>query len=117
MGQEDTIAVESIRLATSVSGSDIAVSRATLACITPQYKTYLETQLRVGDSIVFYAPTLSNIIQSAALVNNQAKRDFTTALIGKSLPILAVKRYKPDPETNQWLPTTSDPNLTDSTVD
>jgi hypothetical protein len=77
----------------------------------------LETQLRVGDSIVFHTPTLSNVIQSAALTNNQPKRDFTTALIGKSLPILAVKRYQLDPNTNQWLPTTSDPNLTDSTVD
>lgn len=103
VSQPDNMEVESIRLATLVdaSGNTTAVSRATLACIANSADTYLETQLRVGDSITFHAPTLSNIIESAALRDNQDKKDFALALVGKTLPVLAVKKYTLNPETNQ----------------
>ncbi len=92
--------VGSIRLATTLSGTETLVSRATLACFTPDYANYLETQLRIGDSVVFHSPTLSNIIEGD-LLGSQDKRNFTNALIGKSFPVLSVRRYQLDPETNQ----------------
>lgn len=120
ISQPDDLAVESIRLATNVDASGNIIgqpSRATLMCVTPAYNTYLETQLRVGDSIIFHGPTIDLIAKSDALANSPSKVAFAKALKDRSFPILSVQRYQLNPDTNNWYPVQAGIDITDSTVD
>lgn len=113
----DNIAVDNILLGTSLSGSSTYVSRSTLICVTPAYKTYPEGQLRVGDRISFYTPTLKLIENSSSIAANSDKRQFVKSLIGVTFPILDVQIYKIDPTTNTYIPSVNTSSLTDSTID
>lgn len=118
VGQEDFLAVDSIRLATTLSGSETIKSDATLACIAPQFQTYADIRLRVGDSIIFHPATVDSIVKSDALAGNREKQEFARALSGRSFPILAVERYSNNPNTNQWVPdTTTAVSITNSEID
>ena len=120
VGQPDNLEVESVRLAAVVDTSGNIVgtpSRATLMCVTPEYKTYLETQLRVGDSIKFYGATIQRMIQSDALVNSPDKRKFLQALADQTFPVLSVQRYAQNTDTGNWYPVQGGIDITDGSVD
>jgi len=123
MQHQDILAIDSIRLATatSIGGSPpittTYVSRATLICITPTYKTYSQSQLRIGDRISFHTPTLNTIAKSGNLGSGSDKLNFLLALVGVTFPILYVQTYKFDPTTNTYGPSSVAISTTDSTFD
>ena len=116
-GQPDDMAVDNILLATSVSGSTTYVSRATLICITPAYKTFPRSQLRIGDRISFYTPYLRLIEKGNAIGNNVAKRGFISSLVDQTFPILDVQTYAFSPTTNTYVPSANVIVSTDSSID
>ena len=116
--QLDNMSIDNIRLATSVDGSgNLNASRSTLLCITPAYKTFNKSQLRVGDRISFYTPTLKAIESSPAIVNNLDKRGFVKSLMDDSFPVLEVGVYSLDPNTNTYYLSSPTVVPTDSRID
>jgi hypothetical protein len=68
-----------------------------LKCFTGSYKYFSSNELRVGDRIVFYGPTLSNMLQSTILnALNQQKKTFITSLNSVSFPVLQLLDYIQD---------------------
>lgn len=117
IGQEDTMAIDSIRLATAISGGQIYVSRATLLCVTPAFKTYPETQLRTGDRVAFHTGTLNTLMNNPAIKQDPDKRGFLMALLDQTFPVLDVKTYVIDPVTNTYVPGSNPIDVGDSRVD
>ena len=115
LSQPDTLAVDNILLATTVSGS-IYASRATLICTTPAYRTYPRNQLRIGDRVSFHTPTLNTLIKSQA-ISSSSKRLFAEALIGQTFPILQTDVFKLDPLTNTYVPATQTVDVGTSSID
>lgn len=117
VNQPDDIAIDNILLASSTISGSTYVSRATLLCVTPAYKTYPETQLRVGDRVSFYKPYLQLMQKSSAIGSNSQKRNFIKSLIDQTFPVLDVRTYKFDPATNTYIPGSNVISSTDSTID
>jgi hypothetical protein len=118
INQLDNMSVDSIRLASSVDISGrINVSRSTLICITPAYQTYPQVQMRVGDRVSFYTPTLKLLEKSDAISRNNDKKSFIGELTGTTLPVLEVATYKLDPRTNTYVVSSNTITSTDSRVD
>jgi hypothetical protein len=117
INQPDDIAIDNILLASTLSGGVKYVSRATLLCVTPAYKTYPETQLRAGDRVSFYTPTLQRMIKSSAIGTNTQKKGFISSLINQTFPVLDVQTYKFDPQTNTYIPGSNVITSTDSVID
>lgn len=68
-----------------------------LKCFTGSYKFFSSNELRVGDRIIFYPQTISNMLQSTVLsALNQQKRTFITNLAGTSFPVLQLLDYVQD---------------------
>jgi|LakMenEpi03Aug12_release.lakeMendotaPanAssembly.Ray.scaffolds.fasta_scaffold03760_21 hypothetical protein len=114
LNQPDDLAIDNILLATTVSGG---VSRATLLCVTPAYKTYPKSQLRVGDRVSFYTPYLRLIEKGSAIGSNLDKKSFLNSLIDQTFPVLDVQIYAFDPLTNTYIPASNVPTSTDSVID
>lgn len=68
-----------------------------LKCFTGSYKFFSSNELRVGDRIIFYSNTISNMLQSTVLsALNQQKRAFITNLAGATFPVLQLLDYVQD---------------------
>jgi hypothetical protein len=68
-----------------------------LQCFTPGLQSFSSNELRVGDRIVFYPDTLSNIIKSPILaVLNPQKTDFVKSLQNATFPVLQLLDYVTD---------------------
>lgn len=117
INQTDNIAIDNILLGTSLSGATTYVSRSTLICITPAYKTFPQSQLRIGDRISFYPPTLKLLENSAAISINNDKKEFIKSLMNVTFPVLDVRVYKIDPGTNTYVPSSNVVSSTDSSID
>lgn len=115
--QPDNITVDIIRPASTVSGNTVIYSQATLMCITPGYKTFPTTQMRVGDRVIFHEPTLNLIAKSDAYAGSKPKQDFLRAIGGQSFPVLGVRTYRLDPVTNTFVPAVITPDPTASRVE
>ena len=76
-----------------------------LYCFTPSFQYFGSNELRPGDRVAFYGPTLSNILRSALLaVQPSQKRDFVIALGTTTFPVLQLLDYVPDPVSGQYVP-------------
>lgn len=68
-----------------------------LKCFTADNQYFSGNVIRVGDRIVFYPPTLSNLVASPTLAFLPAdKKSFITALEGIVFPVLQLLDYVPD---------------------
>jgi hypothetical protein len=81
-----------------------------IRCFTPQFRYFSGNEIRIGDRVVFYPGTISNMIKSSYLaVQNPDKRRFVDALLTGTFPILqrldyvanADGIYEPRSESNQ----------------
>jgi hypothetical protein len=81
---------------------NIALMQATpdstyILCFTPNYQYFSGNEMRVGDRIVFYSNTLSNMLKSPIIAaQNVDKTKFVQALTGGIFPVLALLDYVPD---------------------
>ena len=76
-----------------------------LYCFTSSYQYFSSNELRVGDRVAFYGPTLSNILKSALLAVQPAqKRDFVLALGSTTFPVLQLLDYVLDATTGEYVP-------------
>ena len=68
-----------------------------LKCFTGSYKFFSSNELRVGDRVLFYSNTISNMLQSTILTALDAqKRTFITSLVGATFPVLQLLDYIQD---------------------
>lgn len=68
-----------------------------LKCFTGSYQYFSSNDVRVGDRIVFYPQTISNILKSTLLlVLNEQKRAFLTNLLTGTFPVLELLDYIQD---------------------
>ena len=68
-----------------------------LKCFTGSYQYFSSNELRVGDRITFYSNTLTEILKSTFLgFLNPQKKDFVTALVNQTFPVLQLLDYVPD---------------------
>jgi hypothetical protein len=86
--QNDTLTVSLIQ-ATS--------NRAYLKCFTGAFQYFSSNEVRVGDRVTFYNPTLVNVLKSQILAAlDPQKRDFTLALSNATFPVLQLLDYVQD---------------------
>jgi hypothetical protein len=77
-----------------------------LKCFTGSFQYFGSNELRVGDRISFYSNTITDILKSAVLgVLNPQKRNFVTALLNTTFPVLQLLDYVPD-ENGIYVPRT-----------
>ena len=76
-----------------------------LKCFTGNYQYFSSNDLRVGDRVTFYTPTLTDMLKSSVLaVQNPQKRDFVVALSsGATFPVLQLLDYVPN-ENGVYVP-------------
>lgn len=68
-----------------------------LKCFTGSYKFFSSNELRVGDRVLFYSNTISNMLQSTILTALDAqKRTFISSLVGATFPVLQLLDYIQD---------------------
>jgi len=68
-----------------------------LKCFTGSFKYFSSNELRVGDRIIFYSNTITNMLQSTVLqALNPQKRSFITNLAAASFPVLQLLDYVQD---------------------
>lgn len=66
-------------------------------CFTPNREYFSGHEIRVGDRIIFYPATISNMLKSSYLsVQNPDKKKFVQALLSGTFPVLAQLDYAPD---------------------
>jgi hypothetical protein len=66
-------------------------------CFTPNLQYFSGNEIRVGDRIVFYGPTISNMMKSSYLaVQNTDKQNFVRALLTGTFTVLSLLDYVPD---------------------
>lgn len=82
-----------------------------LKCFTPNFSYFSSNDLRLGDRVLFYSNTITNILNSAtfnAIANaNPQKRSFLLALSNSTFPVLELLDYTQDPNTGLYGPRTS----------
>ena len=82
-------------------------NRMFIKCFTPAYSYFSGNEMRIGDRIVFYPQTVSNMMKSQYLaVQNNDKRKFIENLLTGTFPVLALLDYVENPETGVWGPRT-----------
>jgi hypothetical protein len=80
-------------------------NRMYIKCFTPAYSYFSGNEIRIGDRIVFYPQTISNMLKSQYLaVQNNDKRKFIEQLLVGTFPILERLDYVENPETGVWGP-------------
>ena len=68
-----------------------------IRCFTPQFSYFSGNEIRIGDRIVFYPGTISNMIKSTYLaVQNDDKTRFVQALLTGTFPVLQLLDYVAD---------------------
>jgi hypothetical protein len=78
-----------------------------IKCFTPNFSYFNGNEMRIGDRIVFYPQTLSNMLKSPYLsLQNADKKKFVQQLLTGTFPILALLDYVTDPNTGIWVPRT-----------
>ena len=78
-----------------------------IKCFTPAYSYFSGNEMRIGDRIVFYPSTISNMMKSQYLtVQNSDKRKFIEQLLTGTFPVLDLLDYVENPETGIWGPRT-----------
>jgi hypothetical protein len=78
-----------------------------IKCFTPAYSYFSGNEMRIGDRIVFYPATISNMMKSQYLaVQNSDKRKFIEQLLTGTFPVLSLLDYVENPETGIWGPRT-----------
>jgi hypothetical protein len=78
-----------------------------IKCFTPAFSYFSGNEMRIGDRIVFYPATISNMMKSQYLaVQNSDKRKFIEQLLTGTFPVLALLDYVENPETGIWGPRT-----------
>jgi hypothetical protein len=79
-----------------------------IKCFTPNFSYFSGNEMRIGDRIVFYAPTISNMSKSQYLaVQNADKRKFVEQLLIGTFPVLALLDYVENPDTGVFVPRTT----------
>lgn len=75
-----------------------------LKCFTGSYSYFSSNELRIGDRIIFYPGTISNMLQSTILnALDQQKRAFILNLSNTSFPVLQLLDYVQD-ENGLYVP-------------
>jgi len=65
-----------------------------LRCFTPQFSYFSGNELRIGDRVIFYPGTISNMLKSGYLaVQNTDKRRFAESLLTGTFPVLQLLDY------------------------
>ena len=65
-----------------------------IRCFTPQFSYFSGNELRIGDRVIFYPGTISNMLKSGYLaVQNTDKRRFIGALLTGTFPVLQLLDY------------------------
>ena len=77
-----------------------------LQCFTGATQYFNNSELRVGDRIVFDSVTLSNCLRSALITTNADKIAFINSLIGVSFPVLQLLDYVTN-SNGQFIPRTT----------
>jgi hypothetical protein len=68
-----------------------------LKCFTGSFSYFSGNELRVGDRIVFYSNTITNMLKSPVLAAlDPQKKFFVSALLGSTFPVLELLDYVPD---------------------
>lgn len=68
-----------------------------IKCFTPNFQYYSGNELRIGDRVVFYPPTISNMLKSPFLsVQNPDKKQFVQALLTGTFTVLDQLDYVPN---------------------
>jgi hypothetical protein len=68
-----------------------------IKCFTPQFQYFSGNEMRIGDRIIFYPPTISNMMKSVYLnVQNVDKRRFVESLLTGTFPVLQLLDYVSD---------------------
>jgi hypothetical protein len=76
-----------------------------IKCFTPNFSYFSGNEMRIGDRIVFYPQTLSNMLKSQYLsVQNPDKKKFIQQLLTGTFPVLALLDYVADPNTGIYVP-------------
>ena len=68
-----------------------------LKCFTGSYQYFSSNELRIGDRVIFYSNTISNILKSTIInVLDPQKKEFVTSLSNSTFPVLQLLDYIPD---------------------
>ena len=68
-----------------------------IKCFTPQFQYFSGNEIRIGDRVVFYPGTISNMLKSALIsVQNNDKKRFVQALLTGTFPVLKLLDYVPN---------------------
>jgi hypothetical protein len=66
-------------------------------CFTPNLQYFSGNEIRVGDRIIFYGGTISNMLKSSYLAaQNPDKKKFVNALLNSTFTVLALLDYVPN---------------------
>lgn len=72
-------------------------NRMYLKCFTGSFQYFTSNDLRVGDRVVFYSNTITDMLKSPILsALDPQKKDFLIALAGTTLPVLQLLDYVPN---------------------
>jgi len=78
-----------------------------IKCFTANFSYFSGNEMRIGDRIVFYPATISNMLKSQYLaVQNSDKRKFIEQLLVGTFPVLALLDYVENPDTGVFVPRT-----------
>jgi hypothetical protein len=76
-----------------------------IKCFTPNFSYFSGNEMRVGDRVVFYPPTVSNMLKSQYLaVQNPDKKRFVEQLLTGTFPVLTLLDYVENPNTGVYGP-------------
>ena len=65
-----------------------------IKCFTPQFQYFSQNELRIGDRIIFYPGTISNMLKSVYLsVQSPDKKRFIESLLTGTFPVLQLLDY------------------------
>jgi hypothetical protein len=68
-----------------------------LACFTPSLQYFSSNELRLGDRVVFYPETISNMLKSSTLgALDPQKKNFLLGLLNTTFPVLELLDYVTD---------------------
>lgn len=92
----------------SISSMQTDSNQMFIKCFTPNFSYFSGNEMRVGDRIVFYPATISNMLKSQYLaVQNPDKRRFIEQLLVGTFPVLTLLDYVENPDTGIWGPRTA----------
>ena len=76
-----------------------------IKCFTPNFSYFSGNEMRVGDRVVFYPATISNMLKSQYLaVQNPDKKKFIEQLLNVTFPVLTLLDYVENANTGVYGP-------------